>query len=422
MPASGTPRFRVETACRVCGGTSLHTLLELGEVPLANALLRQEDLDRPEPRFPLTLLFCAECTLVQIRETVDPELLFGHYLYFSSYSDTMLAHARDEADTLIRRLGLGRDSLVLEIASNDGYLLRNFVERGIPVLGCEPARNVAEVAVARGVPTLCAFFGRELGQRLRHQGKLAHAVLGNNVLAHVADLDGVAAGIAAALAPEGRAVLEFPYVGAMIEGTEFDTIYHEHLAYFSLHAVEALFSRHGLRLVDVERLSIHGGSLRVWLAHASDGADPDPAVERLRGEERASGMTTLAYYRRFAEQVGHLRADLLHDLGRRRGAGQRLAAYGASAKGSTLMNVLGIGAETLEFVADRSPVKQGRFTPGNRLPIVDPSALLSRRPDAVLLLTWNFAEEILRQQSAYLRGGGTFIVPVPQVRAIGGVA
>ncbi len=402
--------------CRACGEAGLVTLLELGEMPLANALLSAEDLGRKESRYPLTLAFCPRCTLVQIKETVDPEVLFGTYLYFSSFSETMLEHAREEALHLATRRKLGGSSLVVEIASNDGYLLKNFVAMGVPVLGIEPAGNIARTAEASGVRTENAFFGRELALRLRADGMRADVIIANNVLAHVADLNGTAAGMATLLADDGLAAVEFPYVGDMIEALEFDTIYHEHLCYFSLHAVSAVFARHGLVVTDVGRYPIHGGSLRIYLER--EGRKAADAVRQLLDEESGRGMGAARFYEDFAARVTALRRDLLGELRKRKAAGQRLAAYGASAKGSTLMNACGIGAELLDFVADRSTVKQGRYTPGNQLPIVGPEALMEKRPDAVLLLTWNFAEEIFRQQTAYLNAGGTFIVPIPRVRTV----
>ena len=407
------------TSCRSCGNESLETVLDLGVVPLANALLSKDDIDGPEPKFPLSLAFCPECTLVQIMQTVDADVLFRNYVYFSSFSNAMLAHARDEVSQLVKRFSLDQGSLVVEVASNDGYLLKNFVEAGIPVLGIDPAENIAKAAEAAGVPTLCEFFGFDVAEKLVHEGRSADVILGNNVLAHVADTNGFAAGVAALLKPEGSAVFEFPYVGDMIQNTEFDTIYHEHLCYFSLHAVRALFARHRLRLVDVERLSIHGGSLRVFLKPEATAPEPSAAVSALVNEETERGMGVPKFYHAFAGKVEVLRAALLSELKRRKDAGRSMAAYGASAKGSTLLSYFGIGAETLDFICDRSTVKQGRFAPGNHLPIVSPEALLERRPDAVLLLTWNFADEILGQQSEYLRAGGEFIVPVPEVRTVG---
>lgn len=404
-------------ACRACRSDRLTTILELGTVPLANALVPEDRLEDTEPAFPLTLLFCESCSLVQIRETVSPEVLFSHYHYASSFSDTMLAHAAQAAKTHIERFTLGPGSFVVEIASNDGYLLKNFVSRGIPALGIDPARNIVELARAGGVDTLCAFFDERVADRVARD-RPADLVLANNVVAHVADLRGVIAGVARLLAEEGAAVFEFPYVGDMIADVEFDTIYHEHLCYFSLGAVRALARSHDLEVFDVERLAIHGGSLRVYLGRA--GSRPvGPEVAALAAVEEGLGMPRSRFYLDFASEVRRLSARLGDELSRRKGAGQTLAAYGASAKGSTLMNVCGIDRSLLDFVVDRSTVKQGMYTPGNRLPILDPSALVARRPDATLLLTWNFADEIVRQQREYLDGGGVFLVPVPRLRTIG---
>jgi len=409
--------MRIE-ACRACGATELVPIMSLGALPLANALVEPDAASEPDQRFPLDLVVCPSCALVQITETVAPERLFAHYLYFSSCSTTMLHHVEALVDTLVVERALNGASRVVELASNDGYLLQYFQAAGVPVLGCEPAGNVAAEAQARGIPTLRAFFGRDVAAVLHAEGRRADAVLGNNVLAHVPDLPGFAAGVALLLAPRGRAVFEFPYVADLVAGTEFDTIYHEHLCYFSLHAVQALFARAGLVLVDVERQAIHGGSLRVFFTHMEAGVPESPAVAALLREEEVSGLTGEAYYRRFANQVARVRDTLVTELRARKASGQRLAAYGASAKGSTLMNACGIGRDLLDYVVDRSTVKQGRYTPGNHLPILPPEELERRRPDAVLLLTWNFAEEICRQQRPYLDGGGTFLVPVPALRSI----
>ena len=404
--------------CRSCGSASLRLILSLGRTPLANALLTAEQLDRPEPVYPLDVVFCADCALVQITETVPPEALFSDYLYFSSFSDTMLAHAEALADELAGARGLNAESLVVEIASNDGYLLQFYQRRGVPVLGIEPAANIAQVAEReRGIPTLCEFFGAEVGERLRAEGRTADVIHAHNVLAHVADLNGVVRGIAALLKPGGVAVIEAPYVKDLIDSREFDTIYHEHLCYFSLTALDRLFTRHGLAIADVRRVPIHGGSLQVHVMRAEMAAR-GAATQALLDEEAAWGVDDFVFYAGFARAVEALRADLRALLGGLKAQGRTIAAYGASAKGSTLLNYFGIGAETLGFVADRSTYKQGRYTPGTHLPICAPTKLLEAQPDYTLLLTWNFAAEILDQQAEYRRRGGQFIIPIPQVRVV----
>jgi SAM-dependent methyltransferase len=386
-------------------------------------LLTAEQLNQPEPTYALDLAFCPRCSLVQITETVPPEKLFSEYLYFSSFSDTMVQHARAVAAQLVQSRGLDSDSLVVEIASNDGYLLQHYKAAGVPVLGIEPASNIARVAeTERGIPTLCRFFTEELARELREQNKLADVIHANNVLAHVADLNGVVRGLGLLLKDDGVAVIEVPYVKDMIDHCEFDTIYHEHLCYFSLTALNHLFKRHELFIENVERLPIHGGSLRVFVrkavARESGRNEQSEAVERLLREEEAWGAGRFEFYQGFGARVEKMREDLLSVLGKLKAEGKRIAAYGASAKGSTLLHYFGIGRETLDFVVDRSTVKQGYYTPGTRLPIYAPEKLLDEMPDAVLLLTWNFAEEILRQQETFLERGGHFIIPVPEVRVV----
>ncbi len=404
--------------CRSCGSSRLSVVLDLGATPLANALIAAEDLGRGEERFPLVLVFCEECALAQITESVPPEKLFSEYLYFSSFSDTMVRHAEAVADRLVRERKLGPSSLVLEVASNDGYLLQFYKRAGVPVLGIEPAANVARVAESeRGMPnTLCEFFGRDLGERLAGEGKRADVIHANNVLAHVPDLNGFVRGIASLLKPDGVAVIEFPYVRDMVDGLGFDTIYHEHFSYFSLTAVRRLFLRHGLRIVDVEHLA---GKSR-WIVPRfrvarvdipRRGRPPFTECWRPKGPRasRASPTTTAS-----ARQVDQLRNKNLEALlGDLKAAGRRVAAYGASAKGSTLLNTFEIGQEQIAFVADRSSYKQGRYTPGTHLPIFPPSRLLEAdAPDYLLLLTWNFEAEILAQQAEYRARGGQFIVPI----------
>ena len=350
---------------------------------------------------------------------MPPEQLFSDYLYFSSFSDTMLAHARDLVGRFKARADLGPTSLAMEIASNDGYLLQYYKEASIPVLGIEPAQNVAKVAVEKhGIPTLAEFFGSALATRLAAEGRRADVLHANNVLAHVADLNGFVEGIREVLKPDGIVALEFPYLGDMIERCEFDTIYHEHLCYYSLTALDHLFGRHGLKLIDVERVAIHGGSLLLQAARAESSRVPAASVAALLEEERRLGMREVAFYEGFARRVLKLKDDLRALLARLKGEGKSVAAYGAAAKGSTLLNVFGIGRETLEFVADRSTYKQGRFMPGVRIPIVSPDELGKSMPDYTLLLTWNFADEILEQQSEYRRRGGRFIVPIPEVKVV----
>jgi SAM-dependent methyltransferase len=402
--------------CRSCSSPRLTRLLDLGSTPLANSLLTATNVGAAEDRFPLLLVFCEECSLVQITETVDPERLFSDYVYFSSFSDAMVRHANELVTSLISERRLGPGSLAVEVASNDGYLLQHYVKGGVPVLGIEPAKNIAKVAVERGVATRAEFFGRELAAKLVAEGKRADVIHANNVLAHVADLNGFVAGFQLLVKPGGVVVIESPYVRDMVEHLEFDTIYHEHLCYYSMTALEKLFRRHGLVASDVQRLSIHGGTLRLFF---TPGDGPvGPRVAALLAEEEQLGMPRAAYYSEFSARVERLKVDLLKQLKTLKDAGKRLAAYGASAKGSTLLNYCGIGKDTLDFVVDRSTHKQGRFMPGVHLPISEPARLLKDAPDCVLLLTWNFADEILAQQAEFRSKGGKFLVPVPSPRVV----
>jgi SAM-dependent methyltransferase len=403
---------QVEPGCRSCGSASLVPALDLGVTPLADRLMNDRTLHEPEPVCPLTVVICRDCSLVQIRETVDPAILFGaDYPYYSSVSEGLLRHFAGTVAAARKRRPVDGSSLVVELASNDGYLLKNYVQDGVPVLGIDPAPGPVEVAQKRGVNTLHAFFTRALAEELAGSGRRADILHANNVLAHVADTNGFVAGIAMVLKDDGLAVIECPYVRDLVDHCEFDTIYHQHLCYFSVTALDALFRRHGLVLVDVERVPIHGGSLRLFVARQGV---PGPAVQAILAEERALGLDGPAYFESFAERVRTLRSRLREIVGRLKAEGARIVGYGAAAKACTLLAYTGIGAEQLECLVDKSTFKQGWYFPGNRLPIRSPDWLLEARPEYTLILPWNFADEIIAQQAEYRRRGGKFIIPVPE--------
>jgi SAM-dependent methyltransferase len=406
----------MELRCRSCGHRELKPVLDLGLSPLANRLLTADELGENEERFPLETVFCERCSLVQITETIPPEVLFRHYRYFSSVSETLLLHAEELTAQAVRMQSLDPDSLVLEIASNDGYLLQNYVRRGIPALGVDPAENIVEVARQRGVDTLCDFFGEAVARELAAKGKMADVVHANNVLAHVADTNGIVEGIRIVLKPEGVAILEVPYVRDLVENCAFDTIYHEHLCYFSVSALQSLFARHGLAVQRAERVAIHGGSLRLWVVHQERLSHPE-TVQKLIEQERRDGVDNYRFYSDFGDRVRGLRTAVCSLLAGLRAKGYRVWGYGAAAKATVLLNYFDIGPSTVECVADLSPHKQGCFIPGVRIPIVSPD-LLREDPDYLLLLAWNFAEEIMRQQDAYRGRGGRFIIPVPEPRMV----
>jgi len=405
-------KARVATSCRGCASEGLEVILSLGDMPLANALLTADQLREPERRFPLDVAFCTTCALVQLTVSVPPEQLFSEYAYFSSYADTVVQNAGQLVGRLIRERRLGSASLAVEVASNDGYLLQHYVRERIPVLGIDPAANVVGIAEGRGVPTICAFFGPELAEELRVSGRQADVLHANNVIAHVPDLNGFVRGIARILRYDGVAVIETPYVRDLVERLEFDTVYHEHVFYYSLTALERVLVRNGLRAVDVEHIPIHGGSLRVFAG--LDGArDPEGSVTRILSDEDRDGIGSLEYFRGFGERVRDLCVELRALLVELRSQGKRLAAYGAAAKGAVLLNSIGLPDGVLDFVADLSPHKQGRYMPGVHVPILAPERLLEEMPDYVLLLAWNFADEVMAQQAEYRRRGGRFIIPVP---------
>jgi SAM-dependent methyltransferase len=415
MPVVGPVR-----GCRACGAELVVTMADLGLQPPSNAFLPSAMAAHDERRYPLRARVCGACRLVQLDYDVDPAELFGDsYVYFSSYSEDWLAHAREYCGMARRRFGLGAGSLVVELASNDGYLLKNFVEQGIPVLGIDPSATVAAAALEVGVPTLVEFFGAAAARSLVCAGRQADLIIGNNVLAHVPALNDFVAGIVALLKPQGCVTIEFPHLLELIDRVAFDTIYHEHYSYLSLYAIERVFERWQLRIFDVDLLPTHGGSLRIYAAHAAraDVADSAGLIE-VRRREAAAGLAGLDAYRQFAARVEACRASVTGFLARAKAESRHVAAYGAAAKGNTLLNYCGASPADIEFVADLNPHKQGKLLPGTHIPVVSPEELLRRRPDYVLILPWNLESEIRRQLAAVTAWGGRFVTPIPLIRVL----
>jgi hypothetical protein len=405
--------------CRFCGRGLVSSVVDLGMSPLCESFLTAAQLDRMEPFYPLHLRVCDTCFLVQLPEYVPPDEIFTEYAYFSSYSDAFVQHARDYVDAVVERLALSRDSLAVELASNDGYLLQHFVEKGIPALGIEPARNVAEVAIARGVPTRVAFFGRETATELVAEGRVADLVIGNNVLSQVPDINDFVAGMKTLLGPRGTITVEFPHLMRLLEGNLFDTIYHEHFSYFSLQTASRIFAAQGLTVFDLEEIWTHGGSLRLYARHVEDESRPvSKTVDEFAEREQAFGLETSAPYAAFRARVEEAKFELVEFLIGARREGKTIAGYGAPGKGNTLLNYCGIRSDLLEYTVDRNPYKHGLFLPGTHIPIFPPERLAERRPDVILILPWNLKEEIVEQLSYARKWGARFVAAIPELEVL----
>ncbi len=405
--------------CRHCNNKLEHVFLDLGFAPPSNAYLSLADLSRPEKHYPLKIKVCDQCWLVQTEDYALAEELFRpDYAYFSSTSSSWLAHAADYANTMIARFGLTKNSHVIEVASNDGYLLKNFVATNIPCLGIEPTASTAAAAEQLGIPVLREFFGEELGRRLAAEGKQADLIVGNNVYAHVPDINDFTRGLKAALKPRGTITLEFPHLMRLIEHTQFDTVYHEHFSYFSLYSVTRIFAKAGLKVFDIEELSTHGGSLRIYGCHAENASESTSAVASLLAKELSYGLRNLSTYVEFQSKADRIKDGLLSFLIEQKRSGRTVAAYGAAAKGNTVFNYAGIKPDLVPFVCDAAPSKQGKYLPGSHIPILNPSVLRERKPDSVLILPWNIAAEVAVQHGYIKEWGGQFITAIPSINII----
>jgi hypothetical protein len=411
--------LNIKPTCRFCNTTLEHTFVDLGMSPLCESILTPEQLNRMEAFYPLKVYVCSKCFLVQLEEYVSPEDIFTEYDYFSSYSDSWLQHSKDYTDLMVERFKLGKEHQVIELASNDGYLLQYFVEKGIPCLGIEPAKNIAKVAVEKGIPTIAEFFGVKLAQEMSQAGQKADLLLGNNVLAQVPDLNDFVGGMKIALKAMGVITVEFPHLMRLIEGNQFDTIYHEHFSYFSFIAAEKIFAEHGITLFDVDELKTHGGSIRIYGRHAEDTSKlvSERALE-LKDRELRAGFNRVETYSTFAKKVEETKRKLLTILIELKRQGKRIVGYGAPGKGNTLLNYCAIRNDFLDYTVDRNPYKHGKFTPGTHIEVFHPDKIRADRPDYVFILPWNLKDEIMKQMSFIREWGGKFIVPIPEAEIL----
>ena len=405
--------------CRFCNEPLKHVFLDLGKSPLANSFLKKEMLNKSERFFPLCVYVCDKCFLVQLPEYENPENIFGNYAYFSSYSDTWLKHAEDYVNSMLNRFSFDKNNLVVEIASNDGYLLQYFKKKGIPILGIEPAVNVAKVAEQKGIPTIVKFFGTETAKELVKKEKTVDLLIGNNVLAHVPNINDFVKGLKIVLKKNGIITMEFPHLLQLIQNNQFDTIYHEHFSYLSLFVTNTIFSHHKLKIFDVEQLPTHGGSLRIFATHnENENITISKKVNELINEEHQFGLSNIETFRNFSNKVEYVREKLLSFLNTAKKEGKKVVCYGAAAKGNTLLNYCKVDSSLVDYIVDKNPYKQGKFLPGSHLPIKSPDEILKTKPSFVLILPWNIKDEIINQMNHIRKWGGKFVIPIPEVNII----